>query len=77
MSRALQAFQTRSEANDFFCGLHLEDWAFFTLDHVLNDLMQVLGVFLTAAYMVVKGRIFMRALKLWRAAFYKLLQSTR
>ena len=39
--------------------------------------LQVLGVFLTAAYMVVKGRIFMRALKLWRAAFYKLLQSTR
>lgn len=38
---------------------------------------KVLGVFLTAAYMVVKGRIFMRALKLWRAAFYKLLQSTR
>ena len=38
---------------------------------------QVLGVFLTAAYMVVKGRIFLRALKLWRAAFYKLLQSTR
>merc|ERR1712098_104226 len=29
------------------------------------------------AYMVVKGRIFMRALKLWRTAFYKLLQSTR
>ena len=77
MSRALQAFQTRSEANDFFCGLQLEDWALFTLDHVLNDLLQVLGVFLTAAYMVVKGRIFMRALKLWRAAFYKLLQSTR
>ena len=61
----------------FFCGLQLEDWALFTLDHVLNDLLQVLGVFLTAAYMVVKGRIFMRALKLWRAAFYKLLQSTR
>jgi len=38
---------------------------------------KVLGVFLTAAYMVVKGRIFMRALKLWRTAFYKLLQSTR
>ena len=40
-------------------------------------LVQVLGVFLTAAYMVVKGRIFMRALKLWRSSFYKLLQSTR
>jgi len=38
---------------------------------------KVLGVFLTAAYMVVKGKIFVRALKLWRAAFYKLLQSTR
>merc|ERR550519_44411 len=38
---------------------------------------KVLGVFLTAAYMVVKGKIFMRALKLWRTAFYKLLQSTR
>lgn len=37
---------------------------------------KVLGVFLTAAYMVVKGRIFVRALKLWRAAGYKLLQST-
>ena len=60
-----------------FCGLHLEDWALLTLDHVPNDLLQVLGVFLTAAYMVVKGRIFMRALKLWRGAFYKLLQSTR
>lgn len=38
---------------------------------------KVLGVFLTAAYMVVKGKIFMKAIKLWRAAFYKLLQSTR
>ena len=38
---------------------------------------KVLGVFLTAAYMVVKGKIFVTALKLWRAAFYKLLQSTR
>ena len=41
-----------------------------------TSLPQVLGVFLTAAYMVVKGRIFVRALKLWRAAGYKLLQST-
>merc|ERR1719322_1391872 len=38
---------------------------------------KVLGVFLTAAYMVVKGKIFMKAIKLWRAAFYKLMQSTR
>jgi len=38
---------------------------------------KVLGVFLTAAYMVVKGKIFMKAIKLWRTAFYKLLQSTR
>merc|ERR1719319_644609 len=38
---------------------------------------KVLGVFLTAAYMVVKGKIIMVALKLWRTAFYKLLQSTR
>lgn len=38
---------------------------------------KVLGVFLTAAYMVVKGKIFVKAVKLWRDAFYKLLQSTR
>ena len=37
----------------------------------------MLGVFLTAAYMVVKGKIIVTALKLWRVAFYKLLQSTR
>ena len=38
---------------------------------------KVLGVFLTAAYMVVKGKIFVKAVKSWREAFYKLLQSTR
>jgi len=38
---------------------------------------KVLGVFLTAAYMVVKGRAFMKAIKLWKVAFHKLLQSTR
>lgn len=37
----------------------------------------MLGVFLTAAYMVVKGRYFMKALKMWKNAAYKLLQSTR
>ncbi len=39
--------------------------------------MQVLGVFLTAGYMVIKGSAFMKALKLWRTALQKLLQSTR
>ena len=38
---------------------------------------KVLGVFLTAAYMVVKGKIFVTAVRLWRDAFYKVLQSTR
>jgi hypothetical protein len=37
----------------------------------------VLGVFLTAGYMVIKGSAFMKALKLWRTALQKLLQSTR
>ncbi len=39
--------------------------------------LQVLGVFLTAGYMVIKGSAFMKALKLWRTALQKLLQSTR
>ena len=38
---------------------------------------KVLGVFLTAAYMVVKGKIFVKAIKLWREAAAKLMQSTR
>ena len=38
---------------------------------------KVLGVFLTAAYMVVKGKIFVKALKSWKDACNKLLQSTR
>jgi len=38
---------------------------------------KVLGVFLTAAYMVVKGKAFMKAIRLWRLALQKLLQSTR
>jgi len=37
---------------------------------------KVLGVFLTAAYMVVKGKIFVKAIKLWREAASKLMQST-
>lgn len=37
---------------------------------------KVLGVFLTAAYMVVKGKIFVKIIKLWREAFSKLMQST-
>ena len=39
--------------------------------------LQVLGVFLTAAYMVVKGKIFVKIIKLWREAFSKLMQSTK
>ena len=38
---------------------------------------QVLGVFLTAAYMVVKGKIFVKIIRLWREAFSKLMQSTK
>ena len=38
---------------------------------------QVLGVILTAAYMGVKGKIFVKAIKLWREAASKLMQSTR
>ena len=39
--------------------------------------LQVLGVFLTAAYMVVKGKSFMKAIRLWKDAAQKVLQSTR
>jgi len=38
---------------------------------------KVLGVFLTAAYMVVKGKSFMKAIRLWKDAAQKVLQSTR
>jgi len=38
---------------------------------------KLLGVFLTAAYMVVKGKSFLKAVELWRVALHKLLQATR
>jgi hypothetical protein len=38
---------------------------------------KLLGVFLTAAYMVVKGKAMVKALELWRGALNKVLQSTR
>ncbi|XP_023347262.1 RING finger and transmembrane domain-containing protein 2 isoform X2 [Eurytemora carolleeae] len=38
---------------------------------------KVLGVFLTAGYMVVKGKALMKAIKLCKGAFHKVLQSTR
>jgi hypothetical protein len=44
---------------------------------MLSFISKVLGVFLTAGYMVIKGSAFMKAVKLWRAALQKLLQSTR
>jgi len=38
---------------------------------------KVLGVFLTAAYMVVKGKIFVKSIKSFKEACIKLMQSTR
>ena len=38
---------------------------------------KVLSVFLTAAYMVLKSKIFVKALRSWKDAYSKLLQSTR
>jgi len=38
---------------------------------------KLLGVFLTAAYMVVKGKSLVKALELWRVALHKLMSSTR
>jgi len=59
----------------------LQPWLLYLLAEPGKDTTsipyKVLGVFLTAAYMVVKGRTFVKALKMWKNAFYKLLQSTR
>jgi len=59
----------------------LQPWLMYLLnskgDGASSIPNKVLGVFLTAAYMVVKGKIFVKAIKSWREAFYKLLQSTR
>jgi len=59
----------------------LQPWLMYLLnskgDGASSIPNKVLGVFLTAAYMVVKGKIFVKAVKSWREAFYKLLQSTR
>jgi len=38
---------------------------------------KLLGVFLTAAYMVVKGKSLVKALELWRLALHKVMRSTR
>jgi len=38
---------------------------------------KLLGVFLTAAYMVVKGKAMVKALELWRVALNKMMRSTR
>ena len=59
----------------------LQPWLMYLLnskgDGASSIPNKVLGVFLTAAYMVVKGKIFVKSIKSFKDACVKLMQSTR
>ena len=51
-------------------------WLFYLLDHNDRIPAKVLGVILTAAYMVFKGKSILKTALAWKVAASKLLQST-
>jgi len=52
-------------------------WLFYLLDHNDRIPAKVLGVILTAAYMVFKGKSILKTALAWKVAASKLMQSTR
>jgi len=52
-------------------------WLFYLLDHNDRIPAKVLGVILTAAYMVFKGKSILKTALAWKTAASKLMQSTR
>jgi len=51
-------------------------WLFYLLDHNDRIPAKVLGVILTAAYMVFKGKSILKTALAWKVAASKLMQST-
>jgi len=52
----------------------IQPWLYYLLESYQGP-EKVVGVFLSAAYMVSKGTDLMNRAKLWRGAFWKLLQN--
>lgn len=52
----------------------IQPWLYYLLESYQGP-EKVVGVFLSAAYMVSKGTDLMNRVKLWRGAFWKLLQN--